>query len=360
MKKYIIIGVSTVVVLFAVAVGVLATYAQGFIEKYRHDIMGLAIDVGDIDVSVLTYGITLKDVKIYPAHKEQERYLLASAEQLRVSLVPHAFLRKMIHIRKLTLVRPKVNYIRTSMGHTNWEALNMSWLKDDEQDKGSLGNWRLRVDKMVIDDGQIVWRDRVTGGRFELNDTSALLNNIVDEPDPAKLPTKIRVEGVVGTTGAKASARGRVNLMAEGINFKIKARLKNAPITYFAPMYAGQVPFKIEGGSVSVSSTAAAKESYLTSTHDATIVNLKVGGLQGKLINAFVLREGNKIDVTAQVNGDLSKGNLRVSSQIGRIMGGAILADARSSAPVETIGQGLKTVSEKTSGAFKKLFRRKK
>lgn len=359
MKKFIIIGVGVVVIMFGVAVGVLATYAESFVEEYRRDIMGLAIQAEEIEINWLSYGVTLKGVKIYPAHKEQKQHLLGSADEIHVSIVPLHLLWHTVRLRKIELVRPHVKLIRTRVGRTNWSALNMSWLQDDEDNKGALGDWKLRVDKIVIEDGRISWKDRVSGGRFELNNAQASLSNIVDEPDPTELPSKIRVEGTIGDTKGFASARGKVNLLAKGINFKIKANLKNAPITYFAPFYRGQVPFRIVGGTMSVASTAASTKSYLTSSHHATISNLKVGGIQGKLINAFILREGNKVDVDAQVNGDLSKGNFRVSTQISRIMGGAILAQARESAPVEAVGRGLKKVGEKTGSALRRLFRRR-
>ena len=357
MKKIILIGVGVVVILFGVSVGVLATYAKGFVEEYQRDIMGLAIQAEEVELNWLAYGVTLKGVKIYPAHKETKKNLLAEADEISVSVAPMSLLWRTVRLRRVVLVRPYVNFVR-SRGHTNWSALNMSWLKDDEKNKGKLGDWKLRIDKVVIEKGRIAWKDRVSGGRFELNDTEASLSNIVDEPDSSKLPSKIRVEGKIGKTNGEASAKGRVNILAEGINFKIKANLKNAPITYFAPFYRGQVPFRITGGTMSVSSKANAEDSYLKSSHHAVISNLKVGGVQGKLINAFILHEGNKVDVDAQVNGDLSKGNLSVSTQISRIMGGAILAQARSSAPLQSVGEGIKKVGEKTGGKLKRLFGR--
>lgn len=358
MKKLILIGLGVVAVIFATAAIVLATYAEDFIEKYRHDVMGLAIQADEIELDWLGYGVTLKGVKIYPAHKEVRSHLLGEAEEIEVSVAPMSLLWHTVRLRRVLLVRPYVNYLRTGVGHTNWSALNMSWLKDSEKNKGNLGDWGFRVDKVVIEEGRIVWKDRVSGGRFELNDTEASLSNIVDEPDSSKLPSKIYVAGRIGKTKGTASAKGRVNLLAEGINFNIKARIKNAPITYFAPFYRGQVPFRIVGGTMNVSSKARAKDSYLKSSHHATIHNLKVGGIQGKLINALVLREGSKVDVDAQVNGDLSKGNLRVSSQISRIMGGAILAKAREGAPLRKVGDGLKRAGEKTGSKIRSLFGR--
>lgn len=358
MKKLILIGVGVVVIVFGTAVALLATFAEGFVEEYRRDVMGLAIQADQVELNWLAYGVTLKGVKVYPAHKETKNNLLAEADEVSVSVAPMSLLWRTVRLRRVVLVRPYVNYVRTRIGRANWSALNMSWLKDDEKNKGMLGDWRLRVDKVVIEEGRIVWKDQVSGGRFELNDTEASLSNIVDEPDSSELPSKISVSGKIGKTSGQASANGRVNLLAEGINFAIKARLKNAPITYFAPFYAGQVPFRIVGGTMSVSSNAKAKDSYLKSSHHAAIRNLKVGGVQGKLINVFILREGNKVDVDAQVNGDLSKGNLSVSSQISRIMGGAILAQAREGAPLREVGEGLKRAGEKTGGKIRSLFGR--
>jgi uncharacterized protein involved in outer membrane biogenesis len=358
MKKVILIGLGVAALIVAAASIVLAAYAEDFVEKYRHDVMGLSIKADQIEVNWLSYGVTLKGVKIYPARKESSRNLLGQADEIRICVAPTSLLWHTLRLRSVVLERPHVNYVRSRVGHTNGSVLNMSWLKDSEKNKGTLGDWGFRVDKVVIKNGHIAWRDHVSGGRFELNNTEASLSDIVDEPDSSKLPSKIHVEGTIGKTKGSASAHGRVNLLAEGINFNIKANIKNAPITYFAPFYAGQVPFKIVGGTMSVSSNAKAKDSYLTSSHHATIRNLKVGGVQGKLINALVLREGNKVDVDAQVNGDLSKGNLRVSSQISRIMGGAILARAGESVPLREVGAGIKRAGEKTGDKIRSLFGR--
>ncbi len=340
------------------ALALVGSQAERFIEKYRHDIAGLAIQVDDVGISWLTYGVTLKGVRIYPTGKEQEPYLLASAEKIRVGLVPHDVLRGMIHIRSLTLVKPTVNYIRTSMRHTNWEALNMSWLKDEEKEKGAMGDWRLCVDKVVIEEGNFIFKDRVTGGKFVLREMEASVSNIVDEEDPEELPSEVKVDGKLDNYDAPVKLRGRMNLLAKGLNFQFTTHIKNAPITYFAPYYRGQVPFTITAGTISVKSKMNALKSYLNSTHDAAISNLKVGGLHGKIINALFLRR-KTVHATAVVNGDLESGNLRVSSQVSRIIGDSILADARKASPVEKLGGGIKRAGEKTGGTVKRLFRRR-
>lgn len=356
MKKIIIIAFGLAILVFGAAVALLGAFADDFVEKYRHDIAGLAIQLEDIDIDWLSYGVTLKHVKIYPARKERKKYLLASAEEIRVSLAPHDFLRKTIHIRKLTLVKPKVNYVRTSMRHTNWEALNMSWLKKGE--KGSMGGWKLRVDKLAIEEGRFMFTDRVTGGRFDLREMEASVSNIVEESNPKKLPSKVKVDGKLSKYDAPVRVRGRMNVLAKGLNFNFKSSIKNAPITYFSPFYAGQVPFRIVAGRIDVKSKMNVFKSYLKSTHNAAIRGLKVGGVHGKLINPLFLKN-KTVYATAVVNGDLEKGSLRVSSQVSRIIGNSILADAKKLSPVNKVGRGIKDAGRKTGQGVKRLFKRR-
>jgi uncharacterized protein involved in outer membrane biogenesis len=312
MKRIIIIIAAVVVVVVGGAVTLLAVYADTFIEKYRHDIAGLAIQVKEVEVAWLTYGITLKGVTIYPAGKERKRYRLGSAEEVRVSLVPYDLLRRMIHIRSLTLIKPKVTFIRTSMRHTNWEALNMSWLKEgDGKKEGEMGGWKLRVDNIEIEAGRFMFRDRVTGGRFDLREMKASVTNIVDEPNPKRLPSRVRVDGKLAKYDAPVTMQGRMNILAEGLNFNFTSHIRNAPITYFAPFYAGQVPFRIKSGRIAV------------------------------------------------VNGDLESGKLRVSSQVSKIIGNSILSDARKASPIRKVGEGIQRAGEKTGNAVRRLFRRR-
>ncbi len=359
MKKIIVAVLGLIVVVVGSALILLVVYADTFFEKYRHDIMGLAIQAKEIEVDVLAYGLTLKGVTIYPAHKERKKYLLASAEEIHVSVLPHDIVRRMIHLRKVVLIRPWVNYVRTSLRHTNWEVLNMSWLKEGDGGKkeGEMGGWKLRVDRIEIEDGHFMFRDRVSKGRFELRQMKASVSNIIDEPNPRKLPSKVKVDGKLATYNSPVSVRGRMNVLAEGLNFNFTSSIKNAPITYFAPFYAGQVPFKIRSGRISVKSKMNVLKSYLRSTHNAAISNLKVGGIHGKIINPLFLKR-KTIYATATVNGDLESGKLRVSSQMSRIIGDSILSDARKASPVRKVGESIQRAGEKTGDAVRRLFRR--
>lgn len=355
MKKILVIAAGIIILAFGGAIALLVVHADDFIEKYRHDVAGLAIQMESIDVEWLTYSVTLKGVNIYPARKERKKYLLASVEKIHIQLLPYELFRRMIHIRKMVLIRPKLDYIRTSMRHTNWEALDMSWLK--EGGKGRLGGFRLRVDQVKIEDGRINWRDRVTGGRFELRKMAASVSTIVDEPNPKKLPSRVKVDAKLSRYDAPVKVRGRANLLAEGLNFNLNSTIKGAPITYFAPFYAGSVPFRIKSGVVSINSKMNVLKNYLRSTHNAAISNLKVGGLHGKLINPLFLRR-KTIYATAVVNGDLASGKLRVSSQVSRIIGDSILADAKKISPIHKVGRGIKKAGEKTGDAVRGLFKK--
>jgi hypothetical protein len=355
MRKALIIAVAIILFFLGAAMALVAAFAQDFIEKYRHDIAGLALQMDEVDIKWFTYSVIMNGVNIYPAGKENKAHLLASAEKIQIRILPYDLFRRMIHIHNLTLTKPKVNYIRTSMRHTNWEALNMSWLKGGQEDR--FGGWRLKVDQVKIENGRVIWRDGVTGGRLEFRQMYAEVSNIEDEPNPKRLPNKIKVDAKLSKYDAPVRIRGRANLLAEGLNLNLNSSIQNAPITYFSPFYAGQVPFKIIAGKIGIKSRINIFKSYLKSTHHAAIRNLKVGGLKGKLINPLFLK--NKVVyATAVVNGDLEKGNLRVSSQVSRIIGNSILADAKKISPVHKVGGSIKRAGQKTGDAVKRLFKR--
>jgi len=91
MKKWLIIATIVFGVIFAVAAGTAlwgAHAAKNLLKKGRHDIAGLTLDIGGSDISWISARLILKNIKIYPAEKVDERFRILEeafdpAESLR-------------------------------------------------------------------------------------------------------------------------------------------------------------------------------------------------------------------------------------------------------------------------------------
>ncbi len=75
------------------------------------------------------------------------------------------------------------------------------------------------------------------------------IKDIDSESDADKLPTTLKLKAKFDDDKGSLNVRGRLNLFAEGINFKLRSVINDAPITYFRSFYAGSTPFSIQSAS---------------------------------------------------------------------------------------------------------------
>ena len=325
MKKWIaaIVAVLCLMGLLAGLAAWSARTAKRMIEEGRHDIAGLALEIGGYEVNWGLGRLTLSDIRIYPAGQEKEERLLAHADRLVVRLAPLELLGKTLHAREIRLVRPEINYVLTGKSASNWDALNLEGQSDSDDDEDEDldedgERLSLLVDEVRIEDGAIDFDDRVKKHRLNLSRVDIEIDDIRPARRPGELPTSFKLSAEVGNTGGRISVEGRTDLFGDGINFDLAGSLGATPIGAFASFYAGSVPFPITAGSVAVSSRGTAKNNILTSSHQATISGLRVGGQKGPLINKYVLSRTGPIGVGASVNGDLSSGNISVSAALSK------------------------------------------
>ncbi len=319
--------IAIAVVIVAVIAGALALFAawgakkaKGMIEEGRHDIAGLALEIGGYELSFGRARLLLRDIKIYPAGHEDEGHLLASAETLSVNVAPRALLRGTLRAREIRLENPVINYAITGRDESNWDALDLGTGEavEDEGDAGDKGGLPLIVDSVVIEDGEVNYRDSVKGGRLELTRVDIEIDDIRKAKKPGELPTSFKLSAGIGKTGGTLTVEGRADLFGEGLSFDLAGAMSATPIGAFSSFYAGSVPFPITAGGVAVKSRGTARNNILTSSHHATISGLRVGGQKGALINKYVLSQTGPIGVDASVNGDLGGGKLSVSAALSK------------------------------------------
>jgi len=360
-KKYIVlIVVAFLIAGFAVASVFAVKAAVRLFDEKRHNLLGLDLEFKSYSIDWARARIVIEGVAIYPTGKVDEKEKLAFIEKMTMAISPRdIFEKKEFHVTEVIFDKPEVSYIRFTRKSKNWDALDLSQLggnKKGEEKKPAEEGFKVRIDSFEIRDGSAAYRDHADGGRLDLKDLNVEVKDIVEEQDPKKLPTTITMSAQIDNTSGRFNLKGKMNLLSKGINFTTTSTLSPMPVTYFAPFYAGSVPFPITTGSISVSSNAKAVESMLTSNHHITISGLRVGGgLKADLINQFVLSQSDSIAANAAVNGDLETGDISMSHTASKVIVDQLMEGAMKQTPVGVVGETLKGGGKAIEGGGKKI-----
>ena len=317
--------------------------------------------MGGYGVNWTGASLVLDDIKIYPAGNEEEAHLLAGADRLKISLAPRGLLAGKIHARNISLVNPKIRLINTARNELNWEALDLGGGEEEPSPEESPGEseWRVQIDAVNIKGGEITYVDHAGGHRLRLTGVEMSIKDISSHAPAEKLPTSLMIGAKIDENKGSLSVRGRLNLFAEGINFKLRSVINNSPITYYRSFYAGSVPFPIESGMMTITSRATSVKSELTAFNHASIHNLKAGGgVKGRLVSAFVLSRRAPVEVDVTVRGNLEKGNLQVGSRLSKSIGDAILAQAQAVPGLLSPSEKIKARTRAIGDGVKGIFRR--
>ncbi|MFH0800154.1 MAG: AsmA family protein [Pseudomonadota bacterium] len=348
MKKLIVVAVIVVgVVAVFIAIGVwCAGAAKKMIEERRHNIAGLALDIGGYEASLARAELKLERIRIYPAGHEDEKSLLTSADELTIRVAPLDLLRGALHARKITLKGPSISYVITGIKSSNWDVLSLgdgSKKKVEESgvDKKSKSkSWPITVDKIEIEHGAVAYRDQVKGSHLDLENVDISVENIKAAARADELPTSFKLKANAGKAGGVISVAGSADVFGDGISFDLTGGLASTPITTFASFYAGSVSLPVMGGSIAVTSRARAQKDRLISTYHATISGLKVGGgIKGDVLNKFVLSQSGPIGVDTSVNGDLSSGDFSVSTAVSKGFFDELTRRSVAAAPEMALGK---------------------
>ncbi|PIR20907.1 MAG: hypothetical protein COV45_03320 [Deltaproteobacteria bacterium CG11_big_fil_rev_8_21_14_0_20_47_16] len=312
--------------LFYYVLGVVITnIASGVIEAERHNVAGVALQIGSYHFSALRASIKLNHVKIFPAGKETDDQLLASADEMYVKLSLFSLLHKELYINEVLLVDPKITYIAEGNDTSNWTGVKPIHAK-------------VQVDDVKIKNGDVVYEDRRQGMHMELQDVNVTVEDIRPARHDGQLPTSIDFSAAIANTSSKIHVTGDASLFGEGISFDVKGKMTSAPVGIFAPYYAGQVPFPVVGGSVSVAIKGTATNGQFKSTNHVVLTGLRLGGgLEGALVNKFILAHSGPIVFNVTVSGDLNTGNFSIATGLSKNIAAELVARAAGNAPVTII-----------------------
>lgn len=338
--------VVVLLVLYGIMVMVTAHIAKAVIESKRHNIAGLALQIGDYSFSILRASVKLKQVKIFPVGQENDDALLASADEVYVQLSLFALLREKLHARQVVLVDPKITYVIGSDNHSNWAGIKPI-------------HAGIVVDDVEIKNADVEYQDKRHGMHLELQNVTITVNDIRPARHEGQLPTSIEFNSGIAHTGAKLSVKGNASLFGDGISFDVKGHLTAAPVGLFAAYYRGMVPFPVIAGSIAMSINAQAIDNKFTSSNHVVLSGLRVGGgLEGAIANTFILSQAGPISFNVNASGDLSTGDFSVATTLSKNIAGELVSRAMGHEPkaiVKGVDKGvLKPIEKGFKGLFKK------
>ena len=220
LKWLFILGSSFIVVIIA-AVLIIPKFIdvkkyKPFIEEKVTQATGRSFTMGDdMDVSIFPWvGIKLTDINLGNP-KGFAKKEMASVKNFEVRLKVMPLLSKKIEVKTFVLDSPVIYLERQKDGTANWEGIGKSQPRTSEADKkaqpSSSGQGlpidSLKVDKFLIVNGQLIYKDQITGQQKQISDFNLELADIsLDKPISISFEAKvdeqpISLTGKIGPIG---------------------------------------------------------------------------------------------------------------------------------------------------------------
>lgn len=223
--KWIAIVVGGLIVLVIVALLLIPMFVD--IEKYKPQIEQMVTEStgrpfrlgGDLSLSLFPWaGVALSDVHLgNPSGFEEKDFVSVKSFEVRVKLLP--LLSKQVEVKKFVLDSPRVVLIKGKDGEGNWEGLGkppappVEKPKAPEEEKPSqLPIGSLVVGQFLVSDGSVLWIDRTTGTKKEIQDFRLELENVsLEKPIQVALSATLdgRPVSLTGTVGPVGKEPGK-------------------------------------------------------------------------------------------------------------------------------------------------------
>ena len=307
--KWIAIVVGGLIVLVIVALLLIPMFVD--VEKYKPQIEQMVTEStgrpfrlgGDLDLSLFPWaGVALSDVHLgNPSGFEEKDFVSVKSFEVRVKLLP--LLSKQVEIRKFILDSPRVLLIKGKDGEGNWEGLGKPAAppaekpKAPEEEKPSqLPIGSLVVGEFLVSNGSVLWIDRTTGTKKEIQDFRLELDNVSLEKSiqvalSATLDGRpVSLTGTVGPVG-KEPGKGAMPVdlqMAafEEMNVEVEGTIQDAAsdpsfdlglaVSPFSPkklMAALEQPFPVATSDRKVLDEVALRAKIKGNTRSVSITN---------------------------------------------------------------------------------------
>jgi hypothetical protein len=347
MKKwFILIGIFLVLLIGGYFV--LTFYAVKFIQPRLQPVMGAGFTLEGIKLKT-TY-LSARGIQ-YEDPRSKQRFF--QVEELRIYPSLLSLLKKSLHIKELTVLRPSFFFYRSR----------------EEVKKKSEEAVEVQIDRIRIQKGSIDFEDRKIGdpsSQMKLRDLDFEIRDIryplVSLHSPVELKGKMKGKAQEGSITLK----GWID--AKTMDMEIFLKIREIEVKTFEPYYRKRVTAEIESGTLDMDSRIAVKEKRMDAPGELDLINfhIKEGGgavfwIPAETLIPLLERRKYEIKVPFQVKGNLEDPKFNLQETF--LMRIAFSLAEALGLPVKSVAESLFGEPEKGMEGLRsleELFKKKK
>ena len=311
MKKCLIL-IGILVVLFIGGYFVLTFYAVKFIQPRLQTVMRPGFTLEEIRLKT-TY-LSARGIQ-YEDPRSKERFF--QAEEIRIYPSPLSLLKKSLHIKEFSVLRPSFFFYRSREGHMvgPWVAPEKGNEKKEisEEETKRREAVEVQIDRIRIQKGSIDFEDRKIGDPppqmnwreldFEIRDIRYPLTSL---HSPVELNGKMKGKAQEGSI----SLRGWID--AKTMDMETSLKIREIEVKTFEPYYRKRVTTEIESGTLDMDSRIAVKEKRIDAPGELDLINLYIKEGEGTVfwipaetLGSLLEKKGHRIKARFHVKGNV-------------------------------------------------------
>jgi hypothetical protein len=312
MKKwFILIGIFLVLLIGGYFV--LTFYAVKFVQPRLQTVLGPGFVLEEIKLK--TTHLSARGIQ-YEDPRSKQRFF--QVEEIRIYPSLLSLLKKSLHIKELTFLRPSFFFYRSREGRMIGPWVTTK--KEDEEkeisekeEKKSGEAVEVQVDRIRIQKGSIDFEDRKVGdpsSRMEWRELDIEIRDIryplVSVHSPVELNGKMKGKAQEGSIVLKGWFDAKTTDMETSL------KIREIEVKTFEPYYRKRVTAEIESGTLDMDSRIAVKEKRVDAPGELELVNLRIkegGGnvfwIPAETLVSLLEKKGHRIKAKFHVKGNV-------------------------------------------------------
>jgi hypothetical protein len=313
MKKwFILIGI--LVVLLIGGYFVLTFYAVKFIQPRLQTVMGPGFTLEEIKPRI-TY-LSARGIQ-YEDPLSKQRFLQVEELWIYPSLL--SLLKKSLHIKELTVLRPSFFFYRSREGRMvgPWVITKKEnegkEVSEEEVKKKSGETVEVQVDRIRIQKGSIDFEDRKIGdppSRMKWRDLDFEIRDI--RYPLASLHSPVELDGKMKGKAQEGNITLKGWIDAKTMDMEISLKIREIEVKTFEPYYRKRVTAEIESGTLDMDSRIVVKEKRMDAPGELDLINLhiKEGGgtvlwIPAETLVSLLEKKGHQLKAKFHVKGNM-------------------------------------------------------
>lgn len=331
--------------------------SRAFLTHYAlrmaEHVLQMEVSISSAELHLLSASLRVNGMAVHHPKRKDENFIEADRIDLAVKVLPMLIGRK--PSLSVIIDSPKLTYITDR--HGDWELRNQVPLFRRGKGEKRLP---LNVDRIIISDGSIEFRDGRVGKTTKLTDIELDVRRVQlpteDDPLPAKFSLSFEIDD-----SADVTMDGRADFLSPTISFDSDLRLAGLPLPPFAPYYDKRsMPVRIKRGSMAMTSHAKCKKDYLKAPAHLTLSGLHVEPKRSRIMGFAANRvveglkdKSGRLDLDVMISGNIRSPNFHITKSLSNAFAGSFAKGLVKDVPgkLEDVGKG---VGSKIKGWFGK------